>query len=43
MEQLQPLLVERQLQIFFSEYVGSFNKALEIANFTGAAVDLSVP
>jgi len=31
-------------EIFFSEYVegSSFNKALEIANFTGAAVDLSV-
>ncbi|MBG6109674.1 endonuclease I [Flavobacterium sp. CG_9.10] len=31
-------------EIFFSEYVegGSFNKALEIANFTGASVDLSV-
>jgi endonuclease I len=31
-------------EIFFSEYVegASFNKALEIANFTGASVDLSV-
>ena len=31
-------------EIFFSEYVegSSFNKALEIANFTGATVDLSV-
>jgi predicted extracellular nuclease len=31
-------------EIFFSEYVegSSFNKALEIANFTGAVVDLSV-
>ena len=31
-------------EIFFSEYVegSSLNKALEIANFTGAAVDLSV-
>ena len=31
-------------EIFFSEYVegSGFNKALEIANFTGAAVDLSV-
>jgi endonuclease I len=31
-------------EIFFSEYVegSSFNKALEIANFTGASIDLSV-
>jgi endonuclease I len=31
-------------EIFFSEYVegGGFNKALEIANFTGASVDLSI-
>lgn len=31
-------------EIFFSEYMegGSFNKALEIANFTGSTVDLSI-
>ncbi|MFT5963448.1 MAG: endonuclease I [Flavobacterium sp.] len=31
-------------EIFFSEYVegGGYNKALEIANFTGASVDLSI-